>query len=132
MKRQYEFIRHRHNDEATLQQMVVRYLDSKGILYIASLMGVNLGPRVGAIRKKMGCRPGVLDLLILEARGKWNGFGLELKIKGGHITNEQTEFAGKLTERGYYAVIMPPTMEVQEAFVWAQIEIERYLRGVIK
>ena len=127
--RHSEFIPKRHNSESILQEMVVRWLDQRNILYVASLMGVNLGARVGAIRKRMGCRAGVPDLLILEARGKYHGMALELKVAGGKITGEQKAFKKELETRGYYAVIMPPKLEVGEVFAWAIKDIEYYLKS---
>jgi len=125
---QGEFIRKRKNDEAFLQEMVCKWLDNKDILYIASLMGVNLGARVGAIRKRMGCKAGIPDLIILHPSGKYHGMTLELKVKGGHISEEQENFAGKAERLGYYAVIMQPKYEPMEAFDWAKKEIEYYLK----
>lgn len=125
--RNSESIPKRHNSESLLQQMLVNWLDSRNIFYIASLMGVNLGPRVGAIRKRMGCRAGVPDLLILHARAPYNGMFLELKVKGGHITDEQKAFKERAELLGYYALIMPPTLEIPEALEWAKKEIESYL-----
>lgn len=130
MRRQYEFIKKRKNDEAFLQEMVCRWLDSKGILYIASLMGVNLGVRVGSIRKRMGCRAGTPDLLILKPAGKYHGMTLELKVKGGHITDEQNSFANLAKDNGYYAVIMPPKFEPMEALDWVKKEVEFYLQSI--
>jgi len=126
--KQYEFIKKRKNDEAFLQEMLCKWLDSKGILYIASLMGVNLGARVGAIRKRMGCRAGTPDLLILKPSVKYHGMSLELKVKGGHISKEQEAFAERMKQKGYYAVIMQPKYEPMEALEWVQKEIDYYLQ----
>jgi len=126
---QGEFVRKRRNDEALLQEMLCRWLDNKDILYVASLMGVNLGARIGAIRKRMGCRAGTPDLIILHPSGKYHGMTLELKIKGGHITNEQESFSIKASELNYYSVVMSPKYEIMDALEWAKKEIEYYIKG---
>lgn len=119
-------------DETQLQVMLARWLDSKNIFYFASLAGVNLGARVGGMRKRMGCKAGVHDLIILVPRGKYHGMTLELKIEGGDATKNQIEFRERATTQGYYSVIMPVTMRFQEAFDWAVKEIEAYLRLGVK
>ena len=130
MKRlQGEFIKKRRNDEAVLQEMLCRWMDSKDILYVASLVGVNLGARVGAIKKRMGIKAGTADLIILKPSNQYAGMTLELKIKGGHIYPEQETFADKAKDNGYYAVIMPPKFELMEALDWAKKEIEYYLNA---
>ncbi len=126
-KRSYEYHPKRKNDESQLQIKLVRWLDSHNIHYVASLMGVNLGTRVGAIRKKMGCRSGVHDIIILQPSGNFNGMTLELKIKGGHITPEQKAFQATSIKNGYHSVIMPPDMDVQDALDYAIGEIYGYL-----
>jgi hypothetical protein len=128
MRKNYgEFRPKRRNQEQILQEMFCRWLDHKGLLYFASLMGVNLGPRVGAIRKRMGCRAGVPDIMVLQPAGKYHGMAVELKVVGGHVTPEQEAFAKRLTDAGYYSIIMPPKFEVQDGLEWIQKEVEYYL-----
>ena len=130
MRRQGEFIRKRGHPEQILQQMLVRWLDAKNILFVASMVGgINLGRRVGGIRKSMGCRAGVHDIIILQPAGGLHGMTLELKVKGGKVTDEQIDFWHKSLNRGYHSMIMPPEFEVPEALTWAIKAIERYLTG---
>ena len=91
-------------------------------------MGVNLGPRVGAIRRRMGCRPGVPDILILHpsGNGKYHGLAIELKVKGGHVSKEQEEFHKRLSENGYVSIIMKPVYEPIEALEVIQEGIGKY------
>ena len=127
MRKPYEYLPKRRNDEAKLQEWVCRWLDSKDILYVASLMGVNLGARVGAIRKRMGCRAGDHDLIILRTAGAYSGMTLELKVKGGHITSEQEIFQRRAQANNYYSVIMEPCFELEKAFEIAKQFVEEYL-----
>jgi hypothetical protein len=119
----------RRNDEEQVQKLLVRWLDNHNVHYVASLMGVNLGVRVGAIRKAMGCKAGVPDIIILMARGNYFGMTLELKVKGGHITPEQEQFRAKSYAEGYCAVIMPINLEPMDALNWAIKEVTDYLNG---
>lgn len=93
-------------------------------------MGVNLGARVGAIRKRMGCKAGVPDIIILQPSGKYHGMTLELKVKGGHISEEQKAFKNKAKEFNYYSIIMPPLFELNEGLEWAKKEIQNYFESI--
>ena len=125
--RQSEFIPKRHNSEALLQQMFCNWLESRNLLFVASMMGVNLGARVGAMRKRMGCRAGIPDIIILHSRHPYNGMTIELKVKGGKSSPEQEEFQRRATLNGYYSLIMPSTMDIQDGLNWLKTKVEEYL-----
>lgn len=55
--------------------------------------------------KKMGVRPGVCDLLIFEPAGPYHGLFIELKAKGGSLTDNQEIFIRQMLRRGYMAVV---------------------------
>jgi hypothetical protein len=117
----------RKNNESQLQMMIARWLDVRDIFYTASLGGVNLGPVVGALRKRLGCKAGVPDIIMFKPRGKYCGMTLEVKIKGGTVTPEQREFQYKARERNYHSVIMPTNLDFNAAYDWAIRELEAYL-----
>jgi len=124
-----ETYRKQKHNESQLQMLLARWLRQKKIFYTASLLGVNLGARVGAIRKAMGVNPGDHDIIILMPSRQFHGMTLELKVKGGNDEDEnQIRFQIRATELGYYSVIMPATMDFQEAYDWAVREIEAYLQ----
>jgi hypothetical protein len=59
------------HSEAFLQEQFAHWLDAKGLLFTASMAGVNLHPAVAIMRKKIGCKPGTPDIAIYEPRGNY-------------------------------------------------------------
>lgn len=64
--------------------------------------GVPLAVIRAANAKRQGLRPGVPDLFLAAARGKYHGLFLELKRdRGGVISREQLILCGELIDQGY-------------------------------
>lgn len=60
----------------------------------------------GARRKAMGLVPGVSDLILLIARGKWHGLCIEMKRLDGYQRDEQKVWQDLVEKQGYrYEVI---------------------------
>ncbi len=59
----------------------------------------------GNLLKKMGLKKGFPDVSILEPRGKYHGFYIEMKRKGNKPTKEQLEWLKNLKSRGYATAI---------------------------
>jgi hypothetical protein len=116
----------RNRDETILQEHFCHYLDAKGILYTASMMGVFLPVKYAVMRKRCGVKAGHPDLAIYEPRDKWHGLFIELKISG-YPTPEQKIWQEELNKRGYKAVIMPTGMDFSTAFNWLRNLVEDYL-----
>lgn len=55
--------------------------------------------------KGLGTKPGVSDILILETRGEYKGFCLELKVKKGKVSPDQYIFLYAMSERGFKTVV---------------------------
>ena len=55
----------------------------------------------GAKLKKMGVKPGAQDVLIFDQRHGFNGLAIELKVGNNKQSENQKEWAEKLTERGW-------------------------------
>ena len=114
--------------ESLLQANFCHWLDGKGLLYTASLAGVNLGPRVGAMRKRMGCKAGTPDISIFEPRSKYYGLFIELKADGGNVSDpNQLKWQQELNKRGYLSIIMPNNLDFPQAFDWLRNCVEKYL-----
>lgn len=79
-------------------------------LIFANTNGAMLGGgRIGAIRanylKAEGMRPGVCDLMLPGARGKYHGMFLEMKTTNGVLHPNQEEFIARVEEEGYFAPV---------------------------
>ena len=59
----------------------------------------------GARLKAMGLKPGVSDICLPVARGKYHGLYIELKAQGGAPTTAQTDFLIAVREQGYCSCI---------------------------
>jgi hypothetical protein len=113
--------------EEAIQQAVVKFLDSKNLLYTSSPTGVYLGIKPATRLKRKGCKAGVPDILIFEPRGKWHGLMIELKSANGKPSNEQIEWQAALSAKNYQSIICPKFKTDQECYDWAISEIEKYL-----
>lgn len=75
--------------------------------------------------KSEGVKPGVPDLFLPVARGKWHGLFIEMKrMKGGRVQDVQRKWMEKLRSQGYYATVCHGWQEASEA-------LQRYLEGRI-
>jgi hypothetical protein len=67
------------------------------------------GGKVGAIRanslKAEGMRPGVCDLFLPVARGKWHGMFIEMKTQIGKLSENQEQFIAGVKAQGYYTAV---------------------------
>ena len=55
--------------------------------------------------KAEGLLPGVSDLMLMIPKNGWHGLWLEMKAKGGKLSEAQKEFMGAATLMGYQAVV---------------------------
>lgn len=67
------------------------------------------GGRIGAVRmnylKAEGLRPGVCDLMLPVARGKYHGAFFEMKTATGTLSENQEQFIAAVEEQGYFAPV---------------------------
>ena len=112
--------------EQLLQINFAQWLDAKGVLYNASMAGVNLRPMVARQRKMMGAKAGFPDIFIYESTNEFCGLAIELKVNT-RPTTLQLEWQAELTARGYKALIMPKLKTFQECFDWLKKEVSEYM-----
>ena len=122
----------RRNEESKLQEWFALWLRSEGVLFNASMSGVNLGIVTAVIRKRMGCQRGFPDIVIYESRGGFHGMAIELKVKGGAVQPDQIIWKECLQVRGYWALIMPANLEFQQAQEWLEKETRKYLSSGLR
>jgi hypothetical protein len=60
----------------------------------------------GAKLKRMGTKPGVADILILEQNKSFTGLAIELKCGKNKPTPEQVEFLNRVKRRGWEAKVI--------------------------
>lgn len=107
--------------EAQEQACLVQWLRAQGLL-VHSIP--NHGKRslwAGERERTMGLLKGVCDLFLAEPRGKYHGFYIELKSRGGKLRPEQAEFIAQTRQRGYAAAMY-------DSFEAAQAAIGKYLK----
>lgn len=70
--------------------------------------------------KKEGQKAGVSDMFLPVARGRYHGLYVELKAKGGRLSDKQKEWIRLTTQQGYLSIV---------CFGWeeAKTRIESYL-----
>lgn len=61
---------------------------------------------VAAAMRKEGVKPGVPDLCLPVARGKWHGLYIELKAAGGRVSEHQERWISGLRRQGYMAEVV--------------------------
>lgn len=85
----------------------------------------NGGARHAAVAAKLkaeGVRPGIPDLFLPAPRGKANGLYIEIKARGGRLSDAQVGMLSALERQGYACIV---------AFGWeaAWNELQAYLRS---
>jgi len=94
--------------EQELQHSCVRYLamHKKKPLFFHPPNGGFRSKVEAAIFKGLGVRPGVADLVVMEPRSSFHGLVIELKVKGGKLSDYQKTFLEDAEARGYYACVV--------------------------
>lgn len=77
--------------EDNFQKAVARYLDIRGYAWFHCPNGGSRNISEAAKLKAMGVKPGIPDILILEAKKGYHGFAIELKVGKNKRTDHQME-----------------------------------------
>jgi hypothetical protein len=116
------------NPEAMLQLFFVRWLEREGLLFTASMAGnLKISRFAAVMKKRLGCKAGVPDIMIFEPRGNYHGLFIELKAGKNTASDLQKEWRDALNKRGYCAVIMPSGLEFHQAQDWLIHVTTKYL-----
>jgi len=79
--------------------------------------------KIEAVRlKKEGALAGVSDVFLPVSRGKYHGLYIELKVKGGKLSESQEWWITETTKQGYYSVVCYGWVEASEV-------LKKYLEG---
>jgi len=76
----------------------------------------------GARMKREGVLAGVSDIMLPVARNGWHGLYIELKVKGGRLSDSQKWWIAEMFKQKYMAVVCYGWVEAKEV-------IEKYLEG---
>lgn len=118
----------RENVEYHLQCWLHTWLTINHIRHNASMSGgINLGPRVGAAKKRMGCQPGFPDIFLPYKHEGYSGLFIELKVAGGKVTKEQEEWRDFLFKAGYLVIIMPCDLEYGKGQDYLEEIVKNYM-----
>mgnify|MGYP001610819823 CR=1 FL=1 len=117
--------------EQKLQEQYAMYLYSRGVLYCASAGGMRVNMRTAVKMKRAGYKKGHPDIMIYEPRAGWHGMAVELKC-GTYATTEQKLWQINLLGRGYYAVVVPGSLDFIQARDFIIDATDKYLKGEIK
>jgi len=95
------------NEQATLFEWAAfqssKYPELSLLFHIPN--GGKRNPREAARFKRMGVKPGVPDLFLPVARGGFHGLFVELKSKGGRLSEYQRQWLSKMSAEGYAACV---------------------------
>ena len=112
--------------EEVEQRNVIIYCTYAGIPVFAIPNGGSRDKREAARMTAQGVKPGVPDLFIPRAAGKFHGLFIEMKReKGGRLSPDQAEWITLLRREGYAAYVCP-------GFDNARAVIDHYLAGRIE
>ena len=77
----------------------------------------------GARMKREGILAGVSDIMLPVARKGFHGLYIELKVKGGKLSDNQKWWTEETSKQGYYSTV---------CFGWIEAKgiIEKYLEGI--
>lgn len=94
-----------HQEQCLLiQWFKIAYPNYNKCLFAIPNGGVrNIGTAVKL--KKEGVLAGVPDLFLMIPKNGWHGMWIEMKIKGGKLSPNQSEFMGRATLLGYMSVV---------------------------
>ena len=107
----------RKHEEDDLHMAIVQFLRYKGFKkFFHTPNGGKRNPREGARFKRMGVKPGILDLIIYK-HTKFNDPGLIMEVKVGNnqLTENQKQVIKEFEEEGWPCVVVRSLDESMKA-----------------
>lgn len=103
--------------EQVLQIQAANWLRLKypKLLWTISPAGLIIGRHIGILAVRMGYRKGTSDLIILEPRGPYHGFMVEIKWGKNTTSEGQDVFLAEALERGYHTAVCYTFQEIVKA-----------------
>ena len=108
----------RNNPEYNLHRAICRYISLQypKVMFNSDMAGVNTSKTARGMAKTLRSERGFPDLVLYEAKGKYHGLFLEVKIstpfkkngeiKSGDHLKEQQHVLWKLEQRGFKALFV--------------------------
>jgi hypothetical protein len=100
----------------------IQALENPSLECLAWLHAVpNAAKRSGKLGAEMvdeGLESGVPDLFLDEPRGVFHGLRIEMKRKGGRVSDTQELWLKHLMEKGYFAIVCTGWIEARETILW--------------
>ena len=62
-------------------------------------------PQQGAMLKRMGVKSGISDIIVAKARMGYHSLFIELKVKGGTVSDAQKGFLQTVNREGFLGVV---------------------------
>lgn len=91
--------------EYKIQKTVINYLSlffPCVLVAVSPAAGFRMTPGMAMKMVAMGYQKGTPDLLLLEPRGTFFGFFLEIKAPGGSVSDDQKVYMGTASLKGYH------------------------------
>lgn len=106
------------------QCKVAEYLRKEGILHTCSLAGLHLPLPALMKAKRAGYTRGTPDILVFVGRGANHGLLIEMKAKGGTVSEDQREWGRLAVRNGYRWAVCFSAKEAIEMigqYMWGEI-----------
>jgi len=104
-----------HTEQVAVIQWY-RYQYPKYAKYLFSIPNGGVRHIGTAVKLKAeGGLSGVSDLFLMIPKSGWHGLFIEMKVKGGKLSDSQKEFIGNATLMGYQAVVCYGFDEAKDA-----------------
>ena len=115
--------------EYKIQKTVINYLSlffPGALVAVSPAAGFRMSPGMAMKMVAMGYQKGTPDLLILEPRGTFFGFFLEIKAPGGSLSDDQKRYMANAARKGYAVdVAWSATEAIEKVSAYLSLPVHR-------